>query len=48
MREEFGGEVIVGVDDTVGMCVGKLSYAFGADFEVTDRAIAKTEDHVAC
>ena len=48
VRGEFGGEVVVGMDDAVGVRVGELGHAFGADFEVGDLAVAEAEDHVAC
>ena len=40
-RGKFRGEIVVGVDDRIGVCIGEPRDAFGADFEIGDLAVAK-------
>ena len=46
-RGKFRGEIVIGVDDRIGVCIGESRNAFGADFEIGDLPVAKTKDHVA-
>ena len=41
------GEIVVGVNNRIGMCIGKLHHTFGADFEIGNLPIAKTKNHIA-
>ena len=43
---KLGGEIVIGVNNRIGMCIGKLHHAFGADFQIGNLPIAKTKNHI--